>query len=63
MHLAKETNRALLRLRKQTTEIAIPKIIDKRTINGIRYLVLIVLLVLAIHAQVLNVATENQKSI
>ena len=62
MHLAKETNRALLRLRKQTTEIAIPKIIDKRTINGIRYLVLIVL-VLAIHAQVLNVATENQKSI
>ena len=63
MHLAKETNRALRRLRKQTTEIAIPKIIDKRTINGIRYLVLIVLLVLAIHAQVLNVATENQKSI
>ena len=46
MHLAKETNRFLPRLRKSNTEIAIPKIVDKCTINGIRYVGLIVLLVL-----------------
>ena len=63
MHLAKETNHSLPRSRKQNTEIAVGKIINKRTINRILYLVFIVLLVLVIPAQGSNLATENQTSI
>ena len=63
MHLAKETNHSLPRSRKQNTEIAVGKIINKRKINRILYLVFIVLLVLVIPAQGSNLATENAKSI
>ena len=63
MHLVKETSRSLPRVTEQKTEIAIPNIINKRTINGIQYLVLIVLLVLVIDGQVLNAATEKAKSL
>ena len=62
MHLAKETNHSLPRSRKQNTEIAVRKIINKRKINRILYLGFIVLLVLVITAQVSNLATENAKS-
>ena len=63
MHLAKETNHSLPRSRKQNTEISVGKIINKRKINRILYLVFIVLLVLVIPAQGSNLATENQTSI
>ena len=63
MHLAMETNHSLPRSRKQNTEIAVGKIINKRKINRILYLVFIVLLVLVIPAQGSNLATENQTSI
>ena len=63
MHLAKETNHFLPRSRKQNAEIAVGKIINKRKINRILYLVFIVLLVLVIPAQGSNLATENQTSI
>jgi len=63
VHLAKETNHSLPRSRKQNTEIAVGKIINKRKINRILYLVFIVLLVLVIPAQGSNLATENQTSI
>ena len=63
MHLAKETTHSLPRSRKQNTGIAVRKIINKRKINIILYLVFIVLLVLVIPAQGSNLATENQTSI
>jgi len=63
VHLAKETNHSLPRFRKQNTEIAVGKIINKRKINRILNLVFIVLLVLVIPAQGSNLATENQTSI
>ena len=59
MHLAKETNHSLPKSRKQNTEIAVRKIINKRKINRILYLVFIVLL-LVIPAQGSNLATETQ---
>ena len=59
VHLAKETNHSLPKSRKQNTEIAVRKIINKRKINRILYLVLIVLL-LVIPAQGSNLATETQ---
>ena len=61
MHLAKETNRSLLRLRKRNIEIAIPKVIDKRTINDVRYLVLIVLFSSSmLKFQILQPKKQNQ---
>ena len=60
MHLAKETNHSLPKSRKQNTEIAVRKIINKRKINRILHLVFIVLLVLVIPAQCSNLATETQ---
>ena len=59
MHLAKKINHSLPRPRKQNIEIAIRKIIFKRKIHGILYLVFIVL-VLVVPAQVSNLATKNQ---
>ena len=60
MHLAKETNHSLPKSRKQNTEIAVRKIINKRKINRTLYLVFIVLLLLVIPAQGSNLATETQ---
>ena len=60
MHLAKETNHSLPKSRKQNTEIAVRKIINKRKINRILYLVFIVLLLLVIPAQGSNLATETR---
>ena len=60
MHLAKETNHSLPRSRNKDTEIAVRKIINKRKINRILYLVFIVLLLLVIPAQGSNLATETQ---
>ena len=60
MHLAKETNHSLPKSRKQNTEIAVRKMINKRKINRILYLVFIVLLLLVIPAQGSNLATETQ---
>ena len=60
MHLAKETTHSLPRSRNKDTEIAVRKIINKRKINRILYLVFIVLLLLVIPAQGSNLATETQ---
>ena len=60
MHLAKETNHSLPKSRKENTEIAVRKIINKRKINRILYLVIIVLFLLVIPAQGSNLATETQ---
>ena len=60
MHLAKETNHSLPKSRKQNTENAVRKIINKRKINRILYLVFIVLLLLVIPAQGFNLASETQ---
>ena len=60
MHLAKETNHSLPKSRKQNTEIAVRKIINKRKLNRILYLVFIVLFLLVIPAQGSNLATETQ---
>jgi len=48
---------------KNDNDNAIRKIINKRKINRILYLVFIVLLLLVIPAQGSNLATENQTSI
>ena len=63
MHLAKETTHYVPRSRKQNTEIAVRKTINRRKINRIPYLVSNVLLILVIPAQVSNLGTENAKSI